>query len=394
MGTLAEEYIVVETSTDPFDIEDEIYTNMDLTFPGWAPAIGSLSTALIQEFSREIADAKDIASMVQRAIFRWFGATVMGLPPIDDESAGTTVTITVKDNTGWTVQEGTQFSLKADTGESVTFQLDDDAVVPPLSTSLAGCSITAVDAGTVGNTLTGTMTVQDANDYIVSVVTDDPTEGGLDAETDDEYLARLKAELQLQSPRPILVEDFAVLARRITGVERATAINGYNPGDLSSGNPLMVAIAAHDADGAAVSAGVKTDIEELLEAMREQNFVVNTMDPTFTDVDFDFIIELDEGYTQAEATLNLKAAVNAFCNPLTWGTPTAGVGEVTNIWNNSTVMRLYDVVNIALNTGGVKRLSSVEIGIHGGATTAADLTLSGVVALPTTDDGNITVTYI
>ena len=44
------------------------------------------------------------------------------------------------------------------------------------------------------------------------------------------YINRLTAELQLLAPRPILPADFAALATSVTGVFRAMAIGGLNPG--------------------------------------------------------------------------------------------------------------------------------------------------------------------
>jgi hypothetical protein len=61
------------------------------------------------------------------------------------------------------------------------------------------------------------------------VVTTTVSAGGVDAENDIAYRDRLAAELTLSSPRPILPDDFAILARNVTGVTRALAVNGSIP---------------------------------------------------------------------------------------------------------------------------------------------------------------------
>jgi uncharacterized phage protein gp47/JayE len=63
----------------------------------------------------------------------------------------------------------------------------------------------------------------------LTVTLDAPTAGGVDAESDADYLDRLHELLTLLAPRPILPNDFAVLARTVAGVGRATAIDLYNP---------------------------------------------------------------------------------------------------------------------------------------------------------------------
>lgn len=76
-----------------------------------------------------------------------------------------------------------------------------------------------------------TLTLQSALGFISSIQSTTTTSGGENAETTDQYLNRLSEELQLLTPRPILPNDFAVLAVQTPNVDvfRAGAINGLNP---------------------------------------------------------------------------------------------------------------------------------------------------------------------
>jgi len=69
----------------------------------------------------------------------------------------------------------------------------------------------------------------DSLSWVASIALVGITVGGIDGEEDDVYLNRLKAELQLLTPRPILARDFAVMARRVAGVSRAVALDNYDP---------------------------------------------------------------------------------------------------------------------------------------------------------------------
>jgi hypothetical protein len=53
--------------------------------------------------------------------------------------------------------------------------------------------------------------------------------GGVDAESDDDYLDRFRTNAQLLAPRAILPSDFASLLQSVPGIDRALALDGYIP---------------------------------------------------------------------------------------------------------------------------------------------------------------------
>jgi hypothetical protein len=76
--------------------------------------------------------------------------------------------------------------------------------------------------------LTGPMQTIDPLAFITSVEATTTSQGGVDPETTQAYMARLVQDLQLMTPRPILPKDFAALSQSFAGVFRAVAIDGYN----------------------------------------------------------------------------------------------------------------------------------------------------------------------
>ena len=224
-------YIEPPITTDPDDLSDAAFAYIQSVVPGWQPNAGNIETILIESIARIAAELRTVASAVPTSIFRYYGDSILGLSPIDDAPASGATTWTARDNLGYTVQAGTVIGLRAAGDNLIAFETVNTVVIPPGSTATAAgaVSIRAIIDGTAGNLLTGTAELIDPLDWVSSVVVVGSTGGGVEAEEDEDYLNRLVTRLQLLSPRPILPNDFAVLARDIAGVNRALAIDGYNP---------------------------------------------------------------------------------------------------------------------------------------------------------------------
>lgn len=225
------EPITVPIETDPQALEDAAYDFIQTYWPGFTPSDTQLVAVVLAVVARMAAEGADVASDVPPAIFRYLGEKIHGVPYVGAAKATVSATVVMVDNAGYTVPQGDVVGIPAAGDELIGFEVTEAVVVPPGSTSTgAGAvSLRALEAGSVGDGLTGTPRYVTQRAYVSSVTLTGPTDGGTDAETVDEYLARLSARLQLQSPRPILPRDFAVLAHDVAGVGRATAIDNYQP---------------------------------------------------------------------------------------------------------------------------------------------------------------------
>jgi hypothetical protein len=281
-----------------------------------------------------------------------------------------------------------------------------------------------------------------------------PTAGGIDAEPDDVYLSRLTDELTLLAPRPILPVDFAIMARDVTGVTRATALDGYDPtatitgrtGTTTSGSPNVTAIAASmtgitagqaisgagipagtyvisvnagastlvmsknatasatgvaltftgtfgnareisvaavDALGNPVSSAVKGNIDALLQSRREVNFIVNVIDPTYTQIDVTYTVKALTGYDATDVQTRVNQALSNYLSPVNWGGDFFGTGVVTEqTWVNQTTVRYLELAQVINEVPGVDYIVSLTFGIHGGTLGTSDLVLLGPIAMP------------
>jgi hypothetical protein len=224
------DYIEVPIETNPDTLAQEGFDYLETQIPGWIPNDGNLETILIEALSRMVAEARDVASAVPTDIFRYYGELVDILPQ-DATFAQSTVAFTVIDSQGYTIPLGTQIGIRVSGDELVPFETASEAVIAPGFTSYTGVPIQAIEAGAAASGLAATLGAEliDTLDFVTLVDLESTTSGGEDAEDTDTYLGRLVERLQMLAPRPILAKDFALFAQDIPEVDRATAVDGYNP---------------------------------------------------------------------------------------------------------------------------------------------------------------------
>lgn len=227
-------YITPVIETDPEAYAEDAYAFLQSVFPGWSPADGALSTRQIQAVARILAVLGRLASAPPTSIFRYLGAKLFGIPPVDAAAAIGTTTWTMRDDAGYTIHAGTQVGISAAGDDLVPFVVLADVVVPPGSTATAAGEVTiiAVTPGAAASALgmAGTdVELIDLLDNVTAITLTDTTSGGVDAELDEDYLPRLVGKLQLLTPTPVLPAEFAAVARDEPGVDRALVIDLYNP---------------------------------------------------------------------------------------------------------------------------------------------------------------------
>ena len=384
------DYIDIPIETDPQDILDDVYTFLQTQIPGWTPAAGNLDVWLAMAISSAAAETRDVASAVPTSIFRYYGATLIGLAPIDATPSTTTTNWTMIDSAGYTIPAGTQVAIAASGSTLVPFVTLNDVIIPSGSTTASGVTIQSVNTGaaTAGlGAVSGPVQLLDPLSYVSSITQVSVTTGGVDAEADSDYLTRLSSYLQLLTPRPILPNDFAVLCRtNVPGVFRSVAIDGYDAVSNTYNNARTVSVAAIDQNGTPVGAAVKANMLSLLQSTREVNFVVYVIDPTINLIDVTYTAKAIVGTDPTALLASINTALASYINPVTWGTTSAD----GTIWLQSSVVRYYKIVQAIENVAGVDYLVSMTMGIHGGSMGTVDVTLTGVA--PLANDNTLTGT--
>ena len=384
------EYVNPGIETDPTALTEQSFEDLADRLPGWAAIPTEPDTVILEETGAMAADVRDVASEVMTDIFRFFGPTA-SLPPVAESQATVPSTWVAPDTAGYTVQAGWRVGIPAAGDEMLEFEVQASVVISPGSSSTAagGVTLVQVDGSADGNGLGGNgVQVQliDSVPYLFTVTLTAATSGGADEESDEDYLDRLASELALQSPRPILPDDFAVLARRVTGVDRALAIDLYKPVDVpylgspaDSNRPRSVTLALVDDDGAAVSGGVKTAVDALLQAMREVNFEVWIIDPTYTTIDVSFTATAYPGYDAPTVQAAAEAAVEDYLSAATWGLLPYSDERV---WVSDDKVRYLEIAEALNRVDGLRYVTALTIGPGGGPMGTTDVTLSGVAPMP------------
>lgn len=385
------EYVVAAIETDPAALAEDSFEHIAARVPGWEPNPASPETIVLEETAAMAAEVRDVASEVTEDVFRYFGATLAGVPPTVAQSATVTSTWTAPDAAGYTIGEGWLVGVRRSGDELVAFRVQSAVVIPPGQTSTAAGAVTlvSVEESAAANGLGGAGVLAELIESVPQkwvIALTGSTANGADDEDDLSYRNRLSSELALQSPRPILPADFAVLAKRVAEVDRSVAIDLYKPADqplpgspAETNRPRSVTVAVVKADGEPVSAGGKTAVRNLLQAMRETTFEVWVIDPSYTTVDVTFAAVAFPGWDTADVQARAIAALQAFLSPKDWGTLPYSDERV---WLRETVVRYLEVAEALNRVEGLRYLSSLVIGPSGGPLAASDVALAGVAPLP------------
>lgn len=191
-------YITLPIETDDTTLSIQMMQHLMTAYPGWIPREGNLEVWLIEIFARIEAETRDVASAVPAEIFRYFGKSVMNIPAIDGAPAMAQSTWTMRDNGGYTIPAGTVVVYQP-TGDQQTYfrTLSEVVVAPGLTSTTEGeVTLVAIDVGNSGNGLAAQqVNLVDALAFVASIVSTTTTSGGVDPETDDAYLNRLRGEL-------------------------------------------------------------------------------------------------------------------------------------------------------------------------------------------------------
>lgn len=358
---------------DGDDLLTEALVRIQDRLPGWTPNEAHVEYAVLSEMVRLTLDTRLLATDVADAIFRSYGEKLIGLPAQPGTPATANAVFTFIDTSQYTIPAGTQV-LWPTGGVPLLFQTVTDVSNTPGNAVAPAVQIAAAEPGTAANSLApATLDLVDAVSFVQSVASTTTSAGGTNPEQDAEYLDRLAESLQLLRRIPVLARDFAILARDTPGVHRALALDGYNPDDSTSGNERMIAVAPLAEDGTAVPTNVRNDMALRLDAEREVNFVVKTLDPTYTALTVTFTAVAEADADAAQVLADAVDAVKAYLSPAFW----AGGTERPPVWRYEPTVRYLDVVTVIGAVPGLRSVTAVTL--NGGT---GNVTLAGAAPLP------------
>lgn len=237
---MSEAFVEAQVTTSPETLADEALAKLKEELEargvvGWEANDGDLEIILIGVLSLMASNAATIAAVVPPAIFRKFGTELLKVAYREGAAATVTTTWTLLEEGGkyakHTIPAGTALRI----GE-LAFYVANEVTIAE-GTSTVKVELVAAERGTEFNGLTGTLQLESPLNWVSEVTIVGESAGGVNQESDEEYMNRLASLLALQAPRPITASNYSEFVLDIpssilpAGVEvgRATAIDGYNP---------------------------------------------------------------------------------------------------------------------------------------------------------------------
>jgi hypothetical protein len=385
-------YIVLPIRRDPVEAEEQSFEVVRGQWSDWEASDGDPFTILLRASAVMYADLTEAATQMGEEGLRYFGRSVANVPPIDDTLATGTVTFTAQDTNGpYAIPEGLEIAGSGPTGDLVGFHTLEAASIPNGSLTLS-VPVEAILPGTDGNGISGTGELTEFLDYLVGVAFDAPTDGAVDREADETYLDRLSEELQLSSPRPILTRDFATLAMRFAGEgSRATAINGLDPTDGTTGHGKTVAVAIAKPDGTAYSTPEMTAVSDALEAMREPNFSVPVFAPTQNRIQVTGTATAYPDWNAADVQAQANAQIENYLSGANWGRREDTGQGISREWLNEPLVRYLELAEQLQRIEGLRYVDTLQLRAFGGSYGSADVAMTGYAPLPYTLPGDVTI---
>lgn len=192
-------YIDTPTETDSDVLTADALDWLAANVSGFVPREGHLEVAVLEVVARMVAENRDVASRVPSSIFRFFGQSLVGIPSVEAAAATARSTWTVMDDRGYTIPAGTNVGFLLASDRQTIFTVAESVTIAPGQSSTASGEVLlrALNPGAASNGIpAGQVSLIDALAYVGQVVTIETTAGGVDAETDGDYLDRLRSELR------------------------------------------------------------------------------------------------------------------------------------------------------------------------------------------------------
>jgi hypothetical protein len=386
--------IELELIADPDAMAAAAISYMEATIPGFEVRPGNVEHVLLHANAQIGAEVIEQAAQIDPLIFAALGEDLLGIPArlATPAAASAAVTWAADVDDATVYPAGSLVSVPSPSGDPVVFQTEAD-LDAPAGGGVQTVTVIALEEGEAGNGAFGQAEPIDIVDGVERVDVAVASSGGTEDETSDDYLARLAEAFTILAPRPILPNDFAILARQVPGVGRAIALDLYQPSTGQGGYgtprgaspatdvPRCTTVAITADAGVQPSDALMQQVFELLDGSREVNFLAFVIPPAYTTIDVQATVTAYPGYDPAAVEAAAEAQLGAWLDPGAWGSP-PGVGGESSLWVLDQTVRLFEAVEHLNRADGVHYVDSVQLRKQGGSFAASDVALDAPIGLP------------
>ena len=299
----------------PQDLALASIDGLQAALPSWVARNASPEVVLIEAVALAVADIINAANDTIAAIEQDILDRQYQVPRLAGSVATGAVTVTFDSTVTQTIPAGTSFVL-ADYGVEVATTADvtvtsGTSVVLDVSTLTATTLVNGVGPG-------AGIDVLSVIPNVLTVALTTAMSGGAAEEGDPEYIARSRNRLARVTNSLVVPDHFSAYVLEDGRALNALCIPAWDgtgaPGSGDAGHLTVVTYGR----GGTLSAGDKTDLEELMAAITYVGATVHVIDATVVDVDVTLTVKAAPGYTVSEAQAAVEAAVTAFLNPESW----------------------------------------------------------------------------
>lgn len=334
---------------------------------GYTPGPIDPLRVLMEWVADTAATNEQAAVTVARAVIRWIGENIDGVPFTDATPATASIVITAG-ATGGDIEEGvTEVQI-----DGVTFIAAQDVTIA--ATDSVAVTFDAETPGEDGNGLFAVPQPVTPLAWVTDWTLSTPTANGTEAETDDSYLAKVIRKRRTIG-RPILPEDFEARGLDWPGVGRVLVLDGYNADTTATGQDATETLAVADPDGEPLSTPVMDALAASIAAEREVGWNSFVIAGTYTTIDVTATVSKYPGSDTTATETAAETALTDYLDPAVFGAPQTG--EVPG-WNLETSVRRDELVTVINNAEGVNHLESIKQGAVKAATAAASTDLVAV----------------
>jgi hypothetical protein len=373
---VAENFIEVPIETDADTLADNAIDVLQAQWEDWEPSEGDLEVVQIEALSQMAADVADVAAIMPNAAFEAILERLFNVVPQDGTPATGAVTFHLVDTTANVIPAGTEVDV-----DGFAFSVDDDTPTVVGSTTVAAVPVTANDADTGANGLTGeTVTLVGVLAFVSDVSLVGTTSGAVDPETEQEYLDRGSQALELQAITLVTAHDYEIMAQSDPRVGRAVATD-----DRTN---RRITVTASQADGSVIDAATKTSLAALFDSYRQTTWQVVLGDATKTTINVTFQIHVYPSFDAPTVISAAADAVTVFLDPTTWGSNFSDPSPTPDVEPRVRKNKLIDVIG---SVSGVDYVIDLTItGSAGSVQSNGDWLMPGTVPIPS--PGTITGT--
>jgi uncharacterized phage protein gp47/JayE len=365
-------YIEVDLTTSEQEMADNAVEALQERWEDWEPNEGDMEVVQIEALSGVAAPVAQQASVGTEEIFRTFGTRLAGVPYQAGTPAQTTVTFTLIDDLEHLIESGTEIDI-----DGVTFETLNDALSPLGQTVVPNVLVQATVDGVQGDGLGNVVSKVSSLSFVTDITADAPTSGGVDAQSDVDYLSFLARKLQLRADTVVTKRDHELWALDWPGVGRAFALH-------TDDRHVTVFIA--DAYGEALTAAIKDAMEAAILDFRLVNTITDFVDPSYTTVSVTYQVKALPGFDFADLEARIDDALASYLSPTGFAAPKSGdPGVIAGNWVGTNVVRRNVLIDRIGDVEGVDYVDTITLALPsgGGAVNGVgDVVMTGTVALP------------